>query len=159
MTKRIVQVVVSSSILLLLCAPPMSAQEAKKAAPKDLFPHACVDCHLVTPEGDLRFGPMIKRWATKVEGKSLAAAKAAAPKGMTIKGKHPAMASLKDVPAACLKCHGATSKIAPPLAPIVHLVHLGADSQFVKKFAGDCKHCHKLDPARGVLAVPSAPEK
>jgi hypothetical protein len=48
-------------------------------------------------------------------------------------------AALKDVPASCAKCHAATSKTMPPLAPLMHGVHLakGDQSEFLKQFQGE----------------------
>ena len=63
--------------------------------------------------------------------------------------------------ASCLKCHTATSKGIAPLAPLLHGIHLAkADqSEFVKKFGGECTHCHKLDRANGTWSLPSGAEK
>ena len=72
---------------------------------------------------------------------------------MTLKGKHPsAEDSLEDIPNACLDCHDAGSKKAPPFGQLLHLVHLtGANNEFVTTFKGDCTHCHKLDAKTGAL--------
>ena len=32
-------------------------------------------------------------------------------------------------------------------------------SEFVKKFGGECTHCHKLNKATGASSLPSGPEK
>ena len=123
---------------------------------KDLFPAGCVDCHVK----DHRVSTMLARWNGKVDAKTLAAMQAFVPKGITLKGKHPPVAT-KDIPASCMKCHARTSRVIPPLAPLMHGIHLAkADpSEFVKKFGGDCTHCHKLNRANGKWALPSGAEK
>lgn len=123
---------------------------------KDLFPAGCVDCHVK----DHRVSTMLARWNGKVDAKTLAAMQAFVTKGIALKGKHPPVAT-KDIPASCIKCHTATSKTIPPLAPLMHGIHLAkADqSEFVKKFGGDCTHCHKLNRANGTWSLPSGAEK
>ena len=70
-------------------------------------------------------------------------------------------AALKDVPASCAKCHAATSKTMPPLAPLMHGVHLakGDQSEFLKQFQGECTHCHKLNNASRTRPIPNSAEK
>jgi hypothetical protein len=126
-------------------------------APKDHVPLGCVDCHTRTPDGkDVRVSTLLKSPDPAV----VARLKPALPKGMTLKGKHPPLAfPIKDVPASCAKCHTATSKIAPPMAPMVHAIHLtGEKNEYVKQFSGDCRHCHKLD-ATAVWRMPVGTEK
>ena len=96
-----------------------------------------------------------------VDGPLLVHARAAAPAGLTLAGKHPAVPSaLADIPAACMRCHGKASTTAPPFARLVHLVHLqgGEHSHFMTMFQGECTHCHKLDPASGGWRIASGPE-
>lgn len=130
----------------------------------DAHPRACVDCHVVYPDidRDERLSTLMKRWTEAVDPKLLAKAQATAPKGLTLKGRHPAApAALKNPPASCLPCHGQTSRIAPPFARMIHAIHLtgGKDNVFLTLFQGECTHCHKLDPASGSWGVPSGPEK
>ena len=103
---------------------------------KDLFPAGCVDCHIK----EHRISVLLK-----------------AP---TMKKKHPPVAT-QNIPASCMKCHAATSKTIPPLAPLMHRIHLvkGDASEFVKKFGGDCTHCHKLNRANGTWSLPSGAER
>jgi hypothetical protein len=130
---------------------------------EDRFPGACVDCHVDYPEAkiDARFSTMMTRWRTAVEPKVLDKARAVAPAGMTLKGVHPAIPATMSVPSGCLACHGKTSKTAPPLGPLVHVLHLtgGKTSVFLTMFQGECTHCHKLDAASGQWRIPSGREK
>lgn len=123
---------------------------------KDLFPSGCVDCHVK----DHHISTMLARWNGKADAKTLAAMQPFVPKGITLKGKHPPVAT-KDIPASCMKCHAPASKMIPPLAPLMHGIHLAkADqSEFVKQFGGDCTHCHKLNRANGTWSLPSGRER
>ena len=155
---------------LLLVGGGSAAQEAPpppRSIPgltaEDQFPGACVNCHVNrTDIGlDVRLSTLMKQWYTTVPAPLLAKATASAPAGVTIKGKHPeADASLQDIPGRCLRCHSRTSKLAPPFAQMLHLIHLtgGADNHFLTMFQGECTYCHKLDPASGKWAIPSGPE-
>jgi hypothetical protein len=125
------------------------------AATKDVYPGGCVDCHVK----EMRISTLLAKWNGKVDAKKLAAMQAFVPKGMTLKGKHPPIAA-KDIPATCAKCHTATSKIAPPLPPLIHGAHLAKEpSEFVKQFQGECTHCHKLNKTTAVWMMPSGAEK
>lgn len=131
---------------------------------EDRYPHGCVDCHIhyVDMQLDTRFSTMLRAWAEEVPAPLLAKARAVAPAGLTLTGKHPEAAqSLQDVPAACLECHGAASEVAPPFASLLHSVHLvgGDTNHFMTLFQGECTHCHKLDLATGRVTMPSAPER
>ena len=147
-------------ILALLVFVPMAMAAPPRAIPgingKDSYPRGCVDCHVK----EKRVSVQLSRWNGKVESKTLAAMQAVVPKGMTLKGKHPTVAT-KDIPASCLKCHTATSKTVPPLAPLLHGIHLaqGDLSEFIKESEGDCTHCHKLNKTTGTWTLPSGPEK
>ena len=81
--------------------------------------------------------------------------------GARLRGKHvPAGDSLASIPDGCsVKCHKADSKLAPPLAEMVHVIHLtgGPENVFLSRFQGQCTHCHKLDE-KGRWKVPSAAE-
>jgi len=142
--------------------PPPRAIPGITAA--DPHPRACVDCHVVYPEinRDERLSTLMKRWGEGVDPKLLATAQAAAPEGVTLKGRHPSVTgAVNNPPASCLPCHGRTSKTAPPFARMIHAIHLtgGQDNVFLTVFQGECTHCHKLDPASGAWRVPSGPEK
>ena len=143
-------------------APP-PARKIPGITAEDAFPKACVSCHVNMPEQnmDVRLSTLMKAWTGKVEPALLSKAQAAAPAGVTLKGKHPAVtAALRDIPAGCVKCHGPASKKAPPFARMMHLIHLGGgdESRFLSLFQGECTHCHKLDLKTGAWAIPSAPE-
>ncbi len=130
----------------------------------DPFPHACVDCHIDYPEMklDARFGTMMAQWNQQVPPELLAKAQASAPKGVTLKGKHPKAAfALQDIPAKCLVCHTKASKMAPPFAAMLHNIHLtgGEQNHFMTMFQGECTYCHKLDTLSGNWSIPSGPEK
>ncbi len=144
-------------------APP-PAREIPGITAKDAFPGGCVDCHIYWKDMDLdtRFSTHMKQWSEKVDPKLLARVQPFAPEGLTLKGKHPAAtASLKDIPAACLKCHSKTSKMAPPFGRMLHGIHLGGgkESPYLTFFQGECTHCHKLDLKTGTWSMPSGPEK
>jgi len=149
-----------AALALLLFVPAVMAATPPRAIPginaKDVYPAACVDCHVK----EMRISALLARWNGKPDAAKLAAMQAFAPKGMTLKGKHPPFAT-KEIPAICMKCHTATSKIAPPLPPLLHGSHLakGDQSDFVKQFQGECTHCHKLNKTAGTWSVPSGAEK
>jgi hypothetical protein len=140
-----------------------SARKVPGINAPDLFPNACVSCHTNMPERgvDARISTMIQVWREKVDPALLAKAQAAAPAGVTLKGKHPAAtAALKDIPAGCIKCHDSDSKKAPPMARMSHLIHLagGDENPFLAVSQGECTHCHKLNLETGAWSIPSAPE-
>lgn len=131
---------------------------------EDKFPNGCVDCHINMPDikQDERISALMSKWNSHVEAKLLKKAQAIAPAGVTLKGIHPpAAGSLKNIPAACTACHGKTSRTAPPLAELLHVVHLtgGEDNHFLTIFQGECTHCHKMNATTGTWTMPSAPEK
>jgi hypothetical protein len=143
---------------------PPPARKIPGVTAKDLFPRACVDCHInyVDMNLDTRFSTLLNRWREKPEPGLLAKAEASAPQGMTLKGKHPeAAGALKDIPAKCLACHGKGSKTAPPFANLIHSIHLtgGEENHFLTVFQGECTHCHKLNQKTGHWTIPSAPER
>jgi hypothetical protein len=124
----------------------------------DPFINGCVSCHVNKPEGDGRLSTAMKQWAKGASPKLLAKAKAAAPKGMTLTGKHPPI-PVNLVPGGCLSCHGKNSKIGPPMAQMIHLIHLtGEENNFIKKHGGECTHCHKLNLTTGLWILPNKPE-
>lgn len=143
-------------------APPPARKIPGVNAP-DAFPNACVDCHVRVPERnlDVRLSTLLSGWTKEVPPALLAKAKAAAPSGAILKGKHPVVKSaLQNIPQGCVTCHGSASKKAPPFARLMHLVHLtgGDANHFMTQFQGECTNCHKLDLATGAWAVPSRPE-
>jgi nitrate/TMAO reductase-like tetraheme cytochrome c subunit len=127
------------ALLLIIIVPAIMAAPPR-AIPgitaKDTFPAGCVDCHVK----ERRVSVLLK-----------------AP---TMKKKHPPVVT-KGIPASCMKCHSATSKIIPPFAPLMHRLHLGKGdaSQFVIQFGGECTHCHKLNKTTGAWSVPAGAEK
>ncbi len=162
------------SLTLILFANVGMAESAQKQFPpgrkipgltmEDKFPNGCVDCHINMPDikQDERISTLISKWNREVEAKLLKKAQATAPAGVTLKGIHPPAAeSLKNIPAACIACHDRSSRTAPPLAPLLHAVHLtgGDDNHFLTIFQGECTHCHKMNATTGAWKMPSAPEK
>lgn len=164
-------------IILLVGMAMMVAQEGQQPAQQppparkipgitvpDNFPHACVDCHLnyVEMKLDTRFSTLMQHWTEMTEPKLLQKARAAAPEGLKVTGKHPPVGNIyDDIPGKCLVCHNRESKIAPPFARMLHKIHLtgGEENHFLTLFQGECTHCHKLDQATGRWVIPSGPEK
>jgi hypothetical protein len=148
---------------LMLLTPLLLAPTLASAA--DPFPMGCVSCHTVDKAkgADHRLSVALTEWTLgKVDAGLLAHAKASAPAGVTLKGKHPsAEDSLDDIPGACLDCHSADSKKAPPFARLLHLVHLtgGATNHYVTAYKSDCMNCHKLNTKNGEWSMPSGAEK
>ena len=169
-------VIFAVSISVLLTFSPnavMAGDEQKKLPParkipgltaEDKFPNGCIDCHINMPDikQDERISTLMSKWNKKVESKLLKKAQAVAPAGVMLKGIHPmASASLKNIPAACATCHSKTSRTAPPLAALLHILHLtgGDENHFLTIFRGECTYCHKMNAATGVWTMPSGPEK
>jgi cytochrome c553 len=153
-------VLAASALAATLVALPTTALAAV-----DPYPNGCVSCHVLDKAKgvDERLSVALAAWtAGKIEPGLLAKSKAAAPTGLTLKGKHPASEdSLEDIPGACLDCHDAGSKKAPSFVRLLHLVHLagGVNNSYVTTFKSDCMHCHKLNTQTGEWSMPSAPEK
>ena len=150
----------ASLLVTMLVALPTAGNTAV-----DPYPNGCVSCHVLDKAKgvDHRLSVALQAWtAGKIEPGLLAQSKASAPAGLTLKGKHPAAEdSLEDIPGACLDCHDAGSKKAPPFARLLHLVHLvgGVNNDYVTTFKSDCVHCHKLNVQTGEWSMPSGPEK
>lgn len=165
--------VVLITALLALSNNVMAGDEPMKLPParkipglisEDKFPNGCVDCHINMPDikQDERISTLMSKWNEKVETKLLKKAQDVALAGVTLKGIHPqASESLKNIPDTCIKCHSETSNTAPPIAPLLHTIHLtgGDDNHFLTIFQGECTHCHKLNTSTGVWNTPSASEK
>ena len=154
------------AMVLSLLSTPANSQSSPRAIPgltaRDAFPAACVDCHNGETSGASRFSVLLKQWMVNVDPNKLARMQTFMPKGVTLKGKHPnTAASLKDIPAACLKCHGTASKIAPSMSRMVHAIHLtpGKENRFLTTFQGECTHCHKFNAKTAQWSIPSGPEK
>jgi len=128
----------------------------------DSFPNGCVSCHVVLPNGhDVRISTLMQQWTEGVDTALLAMAEAVSRPGVTLAGRHPrASASIRNIPAGCLSCHGRTSSDAPPFARLLHRIHLGGGPQsiYLTAFQGECTYCHKLDLATGTWSIPSGPE-
>jgi hypothetical protein len=146
--------------------PPMPpARKIPGITAPDTHPAGCVDCHINYREMNLdaRFSTLMKGWTREVPAALLAHARGAAPAGLTLKGRHPAVpaGAFTNIPGSCLVCHGKTSKVAPPFARMIHEVHLtgGDANHFLTMFQGECTLCHKLDRKTGAWAVPSGPDK
>lgn len=147
--------------------PPGGLPPARKipalTAP-DTHPKGCVDCHIQYPDlkKDERISTLMASWTTKVDTGLLKKAQAAAPAGVTLKGKHPrTTTAAKEAPRSCIGCHSKGSKTAPPFAQMIHLIHLtgGNENKFLAIFQGECTLCHKLDAATGQWTMPSGVEK
>ena len=151
--------------IAVFAVPVLAAAPARKIpgiTAKDEYPRACVDCHVNRKDMPGTLSADLQQWTAKVDPKLLAKAQASAPKGMTLKGKHPNVAAIvKETPSGCLKCHAKDSKMAPAFATLMHTIHLtgGENSPFLATFQGECTHCHKLNLATGQWTLPSASEK
>lgn len=127
----------------------------------DPHPKACVDCHKLLPQMDVRISTLMNRWITGVEPKLLESARAAAPH-VKLEGKHPRVAVAgRDVPKSCLTCHRKGSKRAPEFSRLMHRIHLvgGDKNHFMTLYQGGCTHCHKLDVVNGAWRIPGGVEK
>lgn len=131
---------------------------------EDKFPGGCVDCHINMPDikQDERISTLMSRWTRNSGMELLKKTQGVTPPGVRLKGIHPpASESLKDIPTACITCHRKTSNTAPPLAALLHTIHLtgGGDNHFLTIFQGECTHCHKMNVTTGAWMMPSGPEK
>ena len=153
MKHRLIALSLALFVPIAMAAPPRAIPGINA---KDSFPAGCVDCHVK----DHHVSTALAKWNGKIDAKTVAAMQAFVPKGMTLRGKHPTVAT-KDIPASCMKCHTATSKGIPPLAPLMHGIHFGKGDagEFVKQFGGECTHCHKLNKTTGKWSLPSGAEK
>lgn len=129
----------------------------------DMFPMACVSCHKNYPDMkmDARLTTIFKDLAEKVDPAKLAKYQAAAPEGVTLKGKHPTKTNENtSIPEDCNKCHGKSMKSALPLGQLIHIAHLtgGKDNKYMTMFNGDCTHCHKFDSKMGTWSHPNGKE-
>ena len=130
----------------------------------DRTPHACVDCHANHPEMkmDFRLTTILAEWKNGADPEILEKAKAAAPAGRTLAGKHPDISALvKVIPNDCLMCHSRDSWIAPPFAKLLHAIHLvgGTENHFLARANGTCTSCHKLDEKTGTWHLGSGEER
>jgi len=124
----------------------------------DAFPRGCVDCHVNRPDLnlDVRLSTLMKTWQEGVDPALLAKVRAFSPPGVSLQGKHPKVeAAGVEVPGVCLKCHGRSSKTAPPFAQLLHGLHFtgGEQSHYIGMFQGECTHCHKLDSSTGMWSL------
>lgn len=147
-------------------APPMPpARKIPGITAPDTHPAGCVDCHINYEDLklDTRFSTLMKALTTQVPPALVSHAKRAAPAGLVIKGRHPAIPAggLKNIPGSCMACHGKASKVAPPFARMIHDIHLtgGDKNHYLTVFQGECTLCHKLDRKSGSWTIPSGPAK
>jgi hypothetical protein len=143
--------------------PPPPARAIPGLNAPDPHPNACVDCHINMKEYnlDVRISTLMEKLTQGADPRLLAAAKAAAVDSTKITGRHPKTSAAQgEIPATCLICHGKSSKLAPPFAQMLHLIHLtGGDANlYMGYYQGDCTHCHKLDQQTGKWKIPSANE-
>jgi len=130
----------------------------------DKTPRACVDCHKNNAERkmDFRLPSLLARWRDGADPQVFEKAKAAAPAGKLLAGKHPDVAAqIQVIPNDCLMCHMRDSQAAPPFAKLLHTIHLvgGKENHFLTGPQGTCTHCHKLDPKTGALRLGSGDAK
>ena len=129
----------------------------------DKTPHACVDCHVNVPERkvDYRLPSILAKWKNGADPDIFAKAKAAAPAGAVLTGKHPDVSWIKVIPNDCLTCHKRDSQKAPPFAKLLHTIHLvgGQENHFLANGRGTCTSCHKLDQKTGAWHIGSGEAK
>ncbi|MGZ4808036.1 MAG: hypothetical protein ACXVJT_19030 [Thermoanaerobaculia bacterium] len=142
--------VLGLALLVSLGAAADSARKIPGITVKDVFPRGCVDCHTAKAGQPATIASLLS------DPKAVSKIQQFVPKNYALKGKHPPVTALKDVPGACIKCHAAMSKVAPPFAPMIHGMHLtGGDANtFLTKFDGECTHCHKFDATTAVWSMP-----
>jgi hypothetical protein len=130
----------------------------------DRTPHACADCHKTYPEMEIdgRLTTALAGWKEATDPRILEKARAAAPAGRTLAGRHPDISALvKIVPDDCLMCHSRDSWAAPPFTKLLHAIHLvgGKENHFLTLANGTCTNCHKLDEQTGTWHLGSGKEK
>jgi len=159
------------TVAVAVCAVTLAVSAKDKAAASevnlsdipsittlDKTPRACVDCHVNHPERnmDYRLPSILAQWKNGTDPKIFKKAKAAAPEGKILAGKHPdVVGKIKIIPDDCLKCHMRDSKIAPPFAKMLHTIHLvgGKENHFLAMSKGTCTSCHKLDQKTGAWHI------
>lgn len=130
----------------------------------DVFPSACVSCHVRRPEEnlDVRLSTIMRSWSERVDSVLLSRVRHTALEGMKLQGRHPRLAAeaFQNIPASCLECHGREAPEGPPFARMLHAIHLqgGPENHFLTLFQGECTHCHKLERATGRWFIPSGAE-
>ena len=130
----------------------------------DRTPYACVDCHKTYPDMEIdgRLTTALAGWKEASDPRILEKARAAAPAGRTLAGRHPDISALvKIVPNDCLMCHSRDSWAAPPFTKLLHAIHLvgGTENHFLTLASGTCTSCHKLDDKTGTWYLGSGEEK
>jgi cytochrome c553 len=126
---------------------------------EDTRPNGCVDCHRKDGSERSPLKLLIKEWTKGVSSELLEKARAAAPAGVELKGKHAdTVAMTNTVPQDCLVCHskqGAKMIGAPELGRLMHLTHLvgGAENEFITGYQGQCVQCHALNKETGELTI------
>jgi hypothetical protein len=145
-------------------APEVKLSDLPGITTPDRTPHACVDCHVNHPESnvDFRLPSILAQWKDGADPKIFEKAKAAAPKGKTLVGKHPDVsAEIRTIPDDCLQCHMRDSQMAPPFAKLLHAIHLvgGKENHFLTVSNGTCTNCHKLDQKTGTWHIGSGEAK
>jgi len=131
---------------------------------EDQYPRACIDCHInyAAMNRDTRLSTLTAQWAEGVPPELLETARAVAGSNVQLKGVHPHVrdAVLRDIPDSCLSCHEHNARHTPPLARLLHEIHLGGGGEaiFLRVFQGECTHCHKMNKTTGEWRIPSGPE-
>lgn len=149
MKKVALPVAILVALVALVVAPSLTGAAEDKGS-------ACVACHT----GDAKLSTVMAGYAKAVDAKLLEKLQGAMPAGAKLKGKHmPVGSMMKSIPDGCAKCHSATSKNAPALGPMLHLIHLtGEGNKFTADSKNSCASCHSFDAATGMQSVASGPE-
>ena len=159
-----------AAIAIVLLATGSRAREVQPSLPaipgltvEDRFPGACVDCHIVVPDGgmDERLSTRLRGMSEQVDPTMLARVRAVLPASTRIMGRHPRLANpiFQNIPANCFTCH--RQMTLPQLGPMLHAIHLtgASGNRYVTLFGGQCTNCHKFNAINGRWSIPSGAEK
>ncbi len=167
MRKRVMRLIVVLSLILAVGGMFAIFSQGKEGempnipgiTVEDTRPNGCVDCHRKDGSESSPLKLLIKEWTKEVSSELLEKARAAAPAGVELKGKHAdTVAMTNTVPKDCLICHSkqsAKTMGAPELGRLMHLIHLagGEENEFITEYQGQCVHCHALNIETGELTI------
>lgn len=167
MRKKVMRLIVVLSLILAVGGMFAVFSQGKEAevpgipgiTVEDTRPNGCVDCHRKDGSERSSLKLLIEEWTKEVSSELLEKARAAAPAGAELKGKHAdTVAMTNTVPKDCLICHSkqsAKAMGAPEFGRLMHLTHLagGEKNEFITGYQGQCVHCHALNTETGELTI------